>query len=162
MCLTTGETVPLKLKYQLHNVRERLAKNLCKKGVFTTVKKDALHCDMTMHPLADLAVKIKLVKRIQDSMLSRWVNDPHRMDKRMLSLLYLAHASDVLKNAFAHLSREDYEVAMKRVRQLLHLEFEQEGLKDGANETMWAVIKALTMSNTIQDIKSSLRFALLY
>ena len=43
-------------------------------------------------------------------MLSKWVNDPQRMDKRMLSLLILAHASDVLENAFSPLSDDDYEV----------------------------------------------------
>ncbi len=35
---------------------------------------------------------------------------------RMLSLIFLAHASDVLENAFAPLNDDDYDVAMKRVR----------------------------------------------
>jgi len=39
--------------------------------------------------------------------------------QRVLALIYLAHASDVLENAFAPLSDEDYDVAMKRVRFLL-------------------------------------------
>ena len=39
--------------------------------------------------------------------------------QRVLALIYLAHASDVLENAFAPLSDEDYDVAMKRVRYLL-------------------------------------------
>lgn len=43
-------------------------------------------------------------------MLSKWTNDVHRMDKKMLSLIVLAHASDVLENAFAPLSDQDYEV----------------------------------------------------
>ena len=47
---------------------------------------------------------------MQDAVLSKWVNDPQRMDKRMLSLLILAHASDVLENAFSPLSDDDYEV----------------------------------------------------
>lgn len=51
-----------------------------------------------------------MYNQVQDSVLSRWVGDPHRMDKRMLSLIYLAHASDVLENAFAPLSDDDYEV----------------------------------------------------
>ena len=141
----SGETWnPLKLKYQLRNVRERLAKNLVEKGVCTTEKQNFLLFDMTTHPLTDSVIKTKLVKRVQDSVLSRWVNDPHRMDRRMLSLIYLAHASDFLENAFAPLSDDDYEVAMKRVRELLDLEFEQESMKEGANETMWAVITAFT------------------
>lgn len=141
----SGETWnPLKLKYQLRNVRERLAKNLVEKGVCTTEKQNFLLFDMTTHPLTDNTIKQKLVKRVQDSVLSRWVNDPHRMDKRLLSLIYLAHASDVLENAFAPLNDDDYEVAMKRVRELLDLDFEQEAMKEGVNETMWGVIAAFT------------------
>ena len=52
--------------------------------------------------------------QVQDAVLSKWVNDPHRMDKRLLSLIFLAHASDVLENAFAPLNDDDYDVAMKR------------------------------------------------
>ena len=141
----SGETWnPLKLKYQLRNVRERLAKNLVEKGVCTTEKQNFLLFDMTTHPLTDGNVKQKLVKKVQESVLSRWVNDPQRMDKRMLSLLYLAHASDVLENAFAPLSDDDYEVAMKRVRELLDLDFEQEAMKEGASEVMWCVISAFS------------------
>ena len=134
----------MKLKYQLRNVRERLAKNLVEKGVCTTEKQNFLLFDMTTHPLTDNTVKGKLVKKVQDAVLSRWVNDPHRMEKRLLSLLYLAHASDVLENAFAPLSDDDYEVAMKRVRDLLDLDFEQESMKEGANELMWCVISAFS------------------
>ena len=32
------------------------------------------------------------------------------MDKRQLSLLFLAHASDVLENAFAPLNDDDYDL----------------------------------------------------
>lgn len=141
----SGETWnPLKLKYQLRNVRERLAKNLVEKGVCTTEKQNFLLFDMTTHPLTDSTMKQKLVKKVQDSVLSRWVNDPHRMDKRMLSLIYLAHASDVLENAFAPLSDDDYEVAMKRVRELLDLDFEAEAMKDDADELMWCVIASFS------------------
>ena len=134
----------MRLKYQLRNVRERLAKNLVEKGVCTTEKQNFLLFDMTTHPLTDSTMKQKLVKKVQDSMLSRWVNDPQRMDKRTLSLIYLAHASDVLENAFAPLSDDDYEVAMKRVRELLDLDFETETTKEGANDVMWAVITAFS------------------
>ena len=45
--LLSGETWnPLKLKYQLRNVRERLAKNLVEKGVLTTEKQNFLIFDM--------------------------------------------------------------------------------------------------------------------
>jgi len=141
----SGETWnPLKLKYQLRNVRERLAKNLVEKGVCTTEKQNFLLFDMTTHPLTDSTMKQKLVKKVQDSVLTRWVNDPHRMDRRMLSLIYLAHASDVLENAFAPLSDDDYEVAMKRVRELLDLDFEAEAMKEDANELMWCVISSFS------------------
>ncbi|KAL7639876.1 UNVERIFIED_CONTAM: hypothetical protein RMT77_009289 [Armadillidium vulgare] len=133
---------PLKLRYQLRNVRERLAKNLVEKGVLTTEKQNFLVFDMTTHPLTDNSTKTKLVKKVQDSVLSRWVGDPQRMDKRMLSLIYLAHASDVLENAFAPLSDDDYEVAMKRVRDLLDLDLEAEAAKSNANSLMWAVFAA--------------------
>ncbi|RWS07319.1 Golgi phosphoprotein 3 rotini-like protein [Dinothrombium tinctorium] len=139
----SGETWnPLKLRYQLKNVRERLAKNLVEKGVLTTEKQNFLLFDMTTHPLVDSSTKTKLIKKVQDAVLSKWVNDPHRMDKRLLALILLAHASDVLENAFASLSDDDYEVAMKRVRELLDLDMESESLKPNANETMWAVFAA--------------------
>lgn len=141
----SGETWnPLKLRYQLRNVRERLAKNLVEKGVCTTEKQNFLLFDMTTHPLVDSTIKTKLVKKVQDSVLSQWTNDAQRMNKRMLSLLYLAHASDVLENAFAPLSDDDYDLAMKRVRELLDLDFDAESMKEGTNEMMWAVIAAFS------------------
>ena len=99
---------------------------------------------MTTHPLVDSTIKTKLVKKVQDSVLSQWTNDAQRMNKRMLSLLYLAHASDVLENAFAPLSDDDYDLAMKRVRELLDLDFDAESMKEGTNEMMWAVIAAFS------------------
>lgn len=141
----SGETWnPLKLKYQLRNVRERLAKNLVEKGVCTTEKQNFLLFDMTVHPLTNTTAKQRLVKKVQDAVLTRWVNDPHRMDKRMLGLLCLAHASDVLENAFAPLTDDDYDLATKRVRELLELDFEKEAAKEGANELMWAVLASST------------------
>jgi len=119
----SGETWnPLKLRYQLKNVRERLAKNLVEKGVLTTEKQNFLLFDMTTHPVTDNVQKTKLIKKVQESVLAKWVNDPHRMEKRMLSLIFLAHSSDVLENAFAPLNDDDYDVAMKRVRDLLDLD----------------------------------------
>lgn len=61
----SGETWnPLKLKYQLKNVRERLAKNLVEKGVLTTEKQNFLLFDMTTHPLTDNVAKSRLVKKV--------------------------------------------------------------------------------------------------
>lgn len=141
----SGETWnPLKLRYQLRNVRERLAKNLVEKGVCTTEKQNFLLFDMTTHPLIESAIKAKLVKKVQDAVLSKWVNDASRMDRRTLALIYLSHAADVLENAFAPLSDEDYELAMKRVRELLDLDFDNEAKKHGANEVLWGVVSTIT------------------
>lgn len=61
----SGETWnPLKLRYQLKNVRERLAKNLVEKGVLTTEKQNFLLFDMTTHPLTDNIAKSRLVKKV--------------------------------------------------------------------------------------------------
>uniref|UniRef100_A0A8C0SJ56 Golgi phosphoprotein 3 n=1 Tax=Canis lupus familiaris TaxID=9615 RepID=A0A8C0SJ56_CANLF len=140
-----GETWnPLKLHYQLRNVRERLAKNLVEKGVLTTEKQNFLLFDMTTHPLTNNNIKQRLIKKVQEAVLDKWVNDPHRMDKRLLALIYLAHASDVLENAFAPLLDEQYDLATKRVRQLLDLDPEVECLKANTNEVLWAVVAAFT------------------
>ncbi|KAI7697310.1 Golgi phosphoprotein 3 -like protein sauron [Sarcoptes scabiei] len=137
----------LKLRYQLKNVRERLAKNLVEKGVLTTEKHNFFFFDMTTHPLINMTIKNKILKKVQDALLSRWVNDPHRIDKRMLALILLSHSSDVLDNAFISLSDDDYEVAMKRTRELLELDMEAESQKPNTNELMWAVFAALIKSN---------------
>lgn len=143
VCCLLGETWnPLKLRYQLRNVRERIAKNLVEKGVLTTEKQNFLLFDMTTHPLVDSTAKQRLVRKVQDSLLSRWVNDTTRMEKRSLALIYLAHASDVLDNALNSLSDDDYELAMKRVRELLELDPDVESQKPGANEVLWATVAA--------------------
>ncbi|XP_051765584.1 Golgi phosphoprotein 3 [Ctenopharyngodon idella] len=143
--LLSGETWnPLKLHYQLRNVRERLAKNLVEKGVLTTEKQNFLLFDMTTHPLTNSTIKQRLVRKVQEAVLEKWVNEPQRMDKRLLALLFLAHSSDVLENAFAPLLDDQYDLAMKRVRLLLDLEPEAEAAKSGANELLWAVVAAFT------------------
>ncbi|KAM9168309.1 Golgi phosphoprotein 3-like [Mergus octosetaceus] len=143
--LLSGETWnPLKLHYQLRNVRERLAKNLVEKGVLTTEKQNFLLFDMTTHPLTNNNIKQRLIKKVQEAVLDKWVNDPHRMDKRLLALVYLAHASDVLENAFAPLLDEQYDLATKRMRQLLDLDPEVECMKANTNEVLWAVVAAFT------------------
>ncbi|VDN01507.1 unnamed protein product [Thelazia callipaeda] len=141
----SGETWnPLKLRFQLRNVRERLAKNLVEKGVLTTEKQNFFLFDMTTHPLYDGNMKQKLIKKVQETVLSRWTNDVQRMEKRLISLVVLAHASDVLENAFAPLSDQDYDIAMKRVRSLLELNYDAESEKKGnlCVGVMWAVFES--------------------
>jgi len=141
--LLSGETWnPLKLRFQLRNVRERLAKNLVEKGVLTTEKQNFLLFDMTTHPVTDMAVKERVVKKVQDAVLSKWQNEPNRIDKRSLALIYMAHASDVLENAFAPLSDDDYELAMKRVRDLLDCDPDVECTKPNSNDILWSVVAA--------------------
>ena len=53
-------------------MRERLAKNLTEKGVLTTEKQNFLLFDMTTHPLIDTTLKNKLVRKVQDALLSKW------------------------------------------------------------------------------------------
>jgi len=143
--LLSGETWnPLKLHFQLRNVRERLAKNLVEKGVLTTEKQNFLLFDMTTHPLTNSTIKQRLVRKVQESVLEKWVNEPQRFDRRILALIFLAHSSDVLENAFAPLLDEQYDLAMKRVRLLLDLDPEGEAAKSGANELLWAVVAAFT------------------
>ena len=141
--LGAGETWnPLNLRYQIRNVRERIAKNLAEKGVLTTEKQNFVLFDMTTHPLTDTTAKQRLVKRVQESVLSRWVNESNRMDRRTLALIVLAHASDVLENAFASLQDEEYDLAMKRVRELLDADPDVEAQKPGASDIIWAVASA--------------------
>lgn len=142
-CFIAGETWnPLNLRYQIRNVRERIAKNLVEKGVLTTEKQNFVLFDMTTHPLTDTTAKQRLVKRVQESVLSRWVNESNRMDRRILALIVLAHASDVLENAFASLQDEEYDLAMKRVRELLDADPDVEAQKPGAMDVIWAVASA--------------------
>ncbi|XP_072410588.1 Golgi phosphoprotein 3-like [Chiloscyllium punctatum] len=143
--LLTGETWnPLKLNYQIRNVRERLAKSLVEKGVLTTEKQNFLLFDMTTHPVTDGTLKQRLVKRLQDAFLGKWVREPQRMDTRLLALTLLAHSSDVLENAFVPLADDQYELATSRSRELLELNPDAESAKPNANEMVWAVMAAFT------------------
>ena len=64
--------------------------------MLTTEKQNFLLFDMTTHPVTDNVQKTKLIKKVQESVLAKWVNDPHRMEKRMLSLIFLAHRQALL------------------------------------------------------------------
>lgn len=99
---------------------------------------------MTTHPLVNCPIKSKLICRVQDAVLSQWINDPHMMERRLLALIILAYHSDVLDNAFGSLSDDDYETAMSRARTLLDLDMEYESTKPNANEGLWAVFAAIS------------------
>ncbi|CAJ0954786.1 unnamed protein product [Ranitomeya imitator] len=145
--LLTGETWnPFKLQFQLRNVRERIAKSLVEKGILTTEKQNFLLFDMTTHPVTNTTEKQRLVKKLQESVLDKWVNDPHRMDKRTLALLILAHSSDVLENAFSTLADDKYDMAMNRSKDLLDLDPDMEATKPNCTEMIWAVLSAFNKS----------------
>jgi Golgi phosphoprotein 3 len=82
------------------------------------------------------------IVQLQEAVLTKWTNDAQRMDRRLLSLIYMAYSSDVLENAFAPLNDDDYELAMKRVRELMDLDFDAESAKPNTNECIWAVVSA--------------------
>uniref|UniRef100_A0A8D2JKI6 Golgi phosphoprotein 3 n=1 Tax=Sciurus vulgaris TaxID=55149 RepID=A0A8D2JKI6_SCIVU len=126
--LLTAETWnPLKLHYQLRNVWERLAKNLVERGILTTEKQNFLRFHMRTHPLTNNNIKQRLIKKVQEAVLDKWVNDPHH--NRLLALICSAHALDVLESTFAPLLDEQYDLATK---------------KANTNEVLWAVVAAFT------------------
>lgn len=81
----------MKLKYQLKNVRERLAKNLVEKGVLTTEKQNFLLFDMTTHPLTDNIVKCRLVKKVSFNTMLELLDS----QAEMLNLMGLLIRSNV-------------------------------------------------------------------
>ncbi|KAK2518159.1 hypothetical protein Q9233_012670 [Columba guinea] len=126
--------------------KERIAKALVEKGILTTEKQNFLLFDMTTHPVSNATEKQRLVRRLQESVLERWVNDPRRMDRRTLALLVLAHSSDVLENIFASLADDKYDVAMNRTKDLLDADPEVEAAKASGAEMIWAVLAAFNKS----------------
>ncbi|KAK7873027.1 hypothetical protein R5R35_000323 [Gryllus longicercus] len=141
--LTGNSWSPSKFGYQLRKVRERVAKNLVEKGILADGKKDFVLFDMIIHPLVDQEVKSQLIKKIQDALLSNWAKDPHRMDKRVLSLIIMAQAACTLDSAFVSLEDNHYKMAMARAKELFELNCEVENRKsNGTDAVMWAVFAA--------------------
>lgn len=131
---------PLKYRYSLRKVRERVAKNLVEKGVLTSVKKGFFLFDMTVHPVVDASIKRSLEKKVQDALLGGFRKETWRMDQRVLALILLSHISDVMEESLRSLKDSDYDVAMERVKFLSQLNFEAEARRSGANEVVWAVV----------------------
>uniref|UniRef100_A0A8C5KA79 Golgi phosphoprotein 3 n=1 Tax=Jaculus jaculus TaxID=51337 RepID=A0A8C5KA79_JACJA len=128
------ETQPPETVQNWIELHSRLGKNLVEKGVLTTEKQNFLLFDKRTHPLTNNNIKQHLIKKVQEGVLDKWVNDPHPMDKCLLDLIYLSHASDVLENVFAPLLD----------KQLLDLDREAECLKANTKEVLWAVVTAFT------------------
>jgi len=125
-------------------VRERVAKGLVEKGILTTGKQSFLLFDMTTHPVCDTTEKQRLLKKLQGSVLERWTGDLRRMDHRLLALLVLAHASDVLEKALGSLEDTQYEMAMSRAKDVLEADAELEAAQGRGTEVIWAVLAAFS------------------
>lgn len=70
----SGETWnPLKLRYQLrYGCGSGSPRTSWRKGVLTTEKQNFLLFDMTTHPVTDGQAKLRLMKKVQDAVLSKW------------------------------------------------------------------------------------------
>lgn len=130
---------PLKLKHQVKSVRTRVAKSLVEKGILTSQMHTYVLFDVTTYPMVNSKVKARLYKKVVSGLLDNWTNDPLRMDERLLSLIVLAHESDVLENAFGQLNIDDYCLATKRLRSLLDMDYLSLSERSKNNNILWAV-----------------------
>ncbi|XP_031331923.1 Golgi phosphoprotein 3 homolog sauron-like [Photinus pyralis] len=137
------------LKYRLRNVQNRIAKALVEKGVLKTSIQNFYLFSITTHPLLENVTKAKIVTSLQNAILKKWSYDAIRMDKKLLALIFLAHASGVLDNALESLGNEDYRICKTRIVNLLRLDFERQAYKSDEDALMWAVIYALAKNDYI-------------
>ena len=117
--LLSGETWnPLKINYQLRQVRERICKGLVDKGVLRTEKKSFLLFDMPTHPLADANIKYDLIR----SVVSYLLNPPlaSQVDIRMMCFIVAAYSANVLENILGSLSYKEREAALSRAEQWMN------------------------------------------
>lgn len=135
---------PLKMCHNMKRVKERVAKSLVEKGVLTTDRTSFLLFDLTTHPLKDKEIKTDLLKKIQDSLLTNWTNDPHRMDPRTLSLIVLARSAGVIDRALYSLDDEDFALASKRLSEIDDINTELEVSRCRFPEIIWAVFSAFS------------------
>ena len=57
------------MNYQLKQVRERIQKALVDKGVLRTEKASFLLFDTPTHPVANMSVKVDIIKKLTDCLL---------------------------------------------------------------------------------------------
>ncbi|KAF6205442.1 hypothetical protein GE061_019614 [Apolygus lucorum] len=139
-----GETWnPLKLKYHMRLVRDRIFKELVERRILTTEKTNYWVVDIKTHPIKDISVQKKLFSKIKDALLDNYSNDVHRIDKRTLSLLMLAQYSGGIDDCLTGLPNDLLRVAMKRIQDLESTNFEAESKKVAPNDLHWAVFAAL-------------------
>jgi Golgi phosphoprotein 3 len=116
----------MKIGYQLKQVRERLAKGLVDKGILRTEKRNFLLFDMATHPIADMAVKDEIIKRVATTLVSR--TTPASFDSqsglrngylRTVAMICSAYAANVLENSLFSLSYDMREKAFAKVDEYL-------------------------------------------
>ncbi|BFZ60765.1 Vacuolar protein sorting-associated protein 74 [Saitoella coloradoensis] len=127
--LMSGETWnPMKIGYQLKQVRERLAKGLVDKGVLRTEKRNFLLFDMATHPVSDSAAKDEIRRRVINILSARtvllpasaWLPENVEMRTvRTVAMVCAAYAGNVLENALMSMGHEARERAFGRVDELL-------------------------------------------
>ena len=116
MDLLSGETWnPLKVTYQLKQVRERIAKGLVEKGVLRTEKHSFLFFDMATHPLASPAVKEDLARRVRNTCLGRGPVP----SLRSIALVCAAATANVLENVIGGLPSSERETAFAAAEEFL-------------------------------------------
>lgn len=116
--LLSGETWnPLKVGYQLKQVRERVAKGLVDKGVLRTEKHSFLLFDMATHPLVSTATKEDLFKRVIGTCLGRGAVP----SLRSIALVAAALTANVLENVLNTLPHVERDAAFSRAEELLQL-----------------------------------------
>ncbi|RKO96000.1 Golgi phospho protein 3, partial [Caulochytrium protostelioides] len=147
--LMSGETWNLmKIGYQLKQVRERIAKGLVDKGVLRTEKRNFVLFDMATHPVADMAVKERVVRRVIDTLLGRGGGRPSR---RNIAMVCAAYAANVLENALVSVNHAQREAAFTRVDELLqeYANLSDRARASGATEIMAGVLAVYTKMDSI-------------
>lgn len=116
--LLSGETWnPLKIGYQLKQVRERVAKGLVDKGVLRTEKHSFLLFDMATHPLASAPCKEAVLRRTLETCLGRGPMP----SLRAIALVTAALTANVLEGALSNLPFGEREKAFGRAEELLRV-----------------------------------------
>lgn len=116
--LLSGETWnPLKIGYQLKQVRERVAKGLVDKGVLRTEKHSFLLFDMATHPLASAPCKEAVLRRTMETCLGRGPMP----SLRAIALVTAALTANVLEGALSNLPFGEREKAFGRAEELLRI-----------------------------------------
>lgn len=116
--LLSGETWnPLKVGYQLKQVRERIAKGLVDKGVLRTEKHSFVLFDMATHPLASPACKEDVMRRTLATCLGRGPVP----SLRAVTMVACSLTANVLENALSVLPPAERETAFGRAEDLLRI-----------------------------------------